>query len=118
MIVSQPQTTVVAPNGTAQISVVVESLSQEHYQWFKVGNPDAQVGDDSPTLTIPNATVEADEGHYYCTVTNDSGVPVDTDTVGLGIKREMVYLPLDEDYMDDSGEGNDAQAADGPCFHR
>ena len=112
VIVTQPQTTVVAPDGTAEISVVVESLSQEHYQWFKVGNPNTPVGDDSPTLTIPNATVEADEGHYYCTLTNDSGVPVDTDTVGLGIKREVVYLPLDGDYMDDSGEGNDAQAAD------
>ena len=112
VIVTQPQTTVVAPNGTAEFSVEVSSLSQEHYQWFKVGNPDAQIGDDTPTLTIPNATVEANEGHYYCTVTNDSGVPVDTDTVGLGIKREVVYLPLDGDYMDDSGEGNDAQAAD------
>ena len=112
VIVTQPQTTVVAPNGTAQISVVVESLSQEHYQWFKVGNPDTPVGGDSPDLIIENATVEADEGHYYCTLTNDSAVPVDTDTVGLGIKREVVYLPLDGDYMDDSGEGNDAQAAD------
>lgn len=112
VIVTQPQTTVVAPNGTAQFSVEVSSLSPEHYQWFKVGNPDTQVGDDSPTLTIPNVTVEANEGHYYCTVTNDSGVPVDTDTVGLGIKRQVVYLPLDGDYMDDSGEGNDAQPAD------
>ncbi|MCD6392780.1 MAG: immunoglobulin domain-containing protein [Planctomycetes bacterium] len=112
VIVTQPQTTVVAPNGTAQISVEVESLSQEHYQWFKVGNPDTPVGGDSPDLIIENATVETDEGHYYCTVTNDSGVPVDTDIVGLGIKRQVVYLPLDGDYIDDSGEGNDAQATD------
>ena len=112
VIVTQPQTTVVAPNGTAQFSVEVDSLSQEHYQWFKVGNPDTPVGGDSPDLIIENATVETHEGHYYCTVTNDSGVPVDTDTVGLGIKREVVYLPLDGDYMDDSGEGNDAQPTD------
>jgi len=112
VIVTQPQTTVVAPNETAQFSIAVESLSQEHYQWFKVGNPDIPVGGDSPALTIPDATVEADEGYYYCVVTNDSGVPVASDTVGLGIKRQVVYLPLDGDYLDDSGEDNHAQATD------
>jgi hypothetical protein len=109
----QPQTVAVVAGDSATISIEVSSLSTPHYQWMKVGEPDTAVGDDSASYEILGVTVEDHEGLYYCNITNASGAPpVVSDIVGIGVKREVVYLPLDEDYLDDSGEGNDALATD------
>ncbi|MBN2131489.1 MAG: immunoglobulin domain-containing protein, partial [Sedimentisphaerales bacterium] len=116
-ITTQPESTVVGDGDPAEFSLVAESESQLHYAWKRV-NPegeDPNVGDDSPTLTIAGATL-ADEGLYYCAVTNDSPTVVNSDQVGLAIRRRVAYWPLDGDYIDASGEGHDADPNGVPTF--
>jgi hypothetical protein len=100
----------VAENGTAEISVVVESASPPAYMWYRsadaaVGS-DSPVGSNSPTLTLHNVQL-ADEGYYYCVVTNSSGL-TDTSTLcNLRLNRLLSWYRF-ENNLDDSAGSNHA----------
>jgi hypothetical protein len=76
----------------------VEGLSFEGFTWYKDAAPLSDIGNISgsatDTLTISNAQV-ADEGRYYCEVSNDYGTDT-SDTAGLWTKRLVAHWTFDD----------------------
>ena len=78
-------------NGTesAELTTFVDGINKENfvYQW-KVKNkddlPDKVTGVNGAVLTIPNLN-KSDEGVYYCTVTNEWGRSVESNTITLTV---------------------------------
>ncbi len=95
-------------------TVLVESLTPAHFQWYhSVDNAsdttadDTPVGSDSSSLSV-SPTV-ANEGYYYCVVSNDSGSDVPSDPAWLVVKRLMLYWDMETTAITDmSNNGNDA----------
>ena len=127
VITEQPSDAFVEAGQTAALTVAVQSLSPAFYTWYKVvsgGTDTVMAGPtlDGNTLTVVHAQI-ADEGVYYCKITNSSGEQnaVVSDTAVLGIKRLMAHWTLDADtfvggqYLDETGnylaEPNDPAAA-------
>ena len=121
VIVGGPNNTFVDATGTAEITIDVQSISPAHYAWYKgeVGDVSTPVGADSSTLTIANVQ-PADEGIYWCRVTNDTG-SVDSDAAFLGIKGFLAHWTLDQSdyqggqYLDVEG-GHNATVSGTPSF--
>ena len=85
------------------------------YQWYKVGEPDVAVGDDSPTYTIVSASA-IDEGEYYCTVTIISeDLSGDSRAAVLLTKRRIAYYPFDGN-TDDLGGDADGTPVGSPTY--
>lgn len=80
------------------------------YQWRDPA--DAVIGSDSPMLTISSTTL-ADEGDYYCIVSNAQG-STSSDAASLTLKRLIGQWFVDGATTDSSGNGNDANAVNGP----
>ena len=76
VIVTQPSNTTVCEGDTAQLTVVASGDAPLSYQWFDIFFVQVP-GATSATLSIPNAS-QADEGLYFCRVTNPIGT-VDSD---------------------------------------
>lgn len=122
IITSQPANTLAAAGQTAEFTIAVSSISTPAYQWFKstdnaMNTPD----DDTPvgqaeTLSLPNVQV-ADEGYYYCKVTNSGGESSAqySNVAQLGVARLMAHWTLDAadfqggQYLDVSGSGHHAE---------
>ena len=105
IITTQPEGLYVYPNETAEFSVVVDSVSSVDYTWYKsldaeaTPSTDVQVGSGSSQLQLASVQI-ADEGYYYCEVTNGGGTAY-TDVVTLGVARKVAHWTLDEaDYSD------------------
>ena len=78
------------------------------YQWYRGVSGDTSspvAGADSAQLSIADVTI-ADEGLYYCMITNDAG-DVDTASALLSVKRLMGHWKLDGNAEDASGNGYD-----------
>ena len=107
---------------TANFAITAESLTTETYQWYHsidnvVDVPgDTAVGTNANSLSVGPATL-ADEGYYFCVVTNAGGV--DTSAMArLGIKRMMARYSMDEtggydgsNYLDTNTEDSVANDA-------
>ena len=74
---------------TVQLTVLADGVKKESfvYQW-RVKNkndlPDKVIGVNGTVLTIPNL-VKADEGEYYCTVTNEWGRSMESNAVRVTV---------------------------------
>ncbi len=80
-ISTQPLNDTVCHEATAQFFVGATGVGTLTYQWFKTGSPDIQLsntgnikGATSSTLFIDNANF-ADDGYYYCIITDANGHP-------------------------------------------
>ncbi|AQQ08742.1 Immunoglobulin I-set domain protein [Sedimentisphaera cyanobacteriorum] len=117
--VSQPEDEAVFAGEQAVFEYTFTSKSAANAAWYKQGEPDvemlesdpdvtislAQNGDEfTSTLYIDNVEV-ADQGYYYCIASNDAG-DTQSSSASLAVKRMVAYWPLDGDYQDYSGEGN------------
>ncbi|ARN56060.1 LamG-like jellyroll fold domain-containing protein [Sedimentisphaera salicampi] len=117
--VSQPVDEAVFAGEQAVFEYTFTSKSAASSAWYKEGDPDtellesdpditidlAQNGDEfTSTLYINNAEV-ADQGYYYCIAANTAG-DTQSDSASLAVKRMVGYWPLDGDYQDYSGEEN------------
>jgi len=94
----------------AMLSLAVESVSTAHFAWYYssddvIGN-DTSVGTDSAQLTLTNVDL-ADEGFYYCVVSNNSGVDVMSVMTRLVVNRMLAWYQF-ENNLDDSAGTNDA----------
>jgi hypothetical protein len=117
IILQQPADQRVFAGATASFVLDVTSESPAFYQWFKANAPLSDGGNISgaqtATLTITNAQL-ADEGTYYCEVTNSAGTIV-SKTVVLKINRLVGYWNLDRSadpntvWQDLSGSANNLQ---------
>ena len=110
IIISQPDHQLVDPSGTALFEVTISSPSTPTYQWYEVDEgalSDGTLasgtiisGSETASLTVSNVQL-AEEGKYYCIVNNDSGVPAQSDTVMLGVKRRLAHWSFDTDMQSD-----------------
>lgn len=115
----QPEDQRIFAGQQAVFSVEVSTESPENYQWYRSDVPLSDGGNVSgaqtPTLLVADAQL-ADEGEYYCEVTNSAGAVVSRRVV-LKINRMVGYWNLDQPagtdpnaaWMDLSGNGNDLQ---------
>ncbi|HKK68851.1 MAG TPA: immunoglobulin domain-containing protein [Bacteroidales bacterium] len=68
-IVSSPSGKILCTGGAAVFVIEATGAEPLTYEWFLNG---ISIGNDNDTLSIPNAS-EANEGTYYCIVTNGEG---------------------------------------------
>lgn len=124
VIAAQPVHTAVFPDQEAVFTVLATSISDLHYVWYKsidnannTPNDDTVVGADLTTYTI-NPVAVADEGYYYCKVTNDTGEEGAqySSPVYLTVKRQVLYWDFENDFLDRSGEGNHGVVGSDPNF--
>ncbi len=114
-ITDHPEDVVVDLGVTVNFAVSATSLSAESYQWYRTSvdvvdiDNDDKVGTDSSSLSITPAAA-ADEGYYYCVVTNDGGTDT-SDTAKLGVRHMMAMYSMDQtggydgsNYLDTSTE--------------
>ncbi|WP_161491737.1 LamG-like jellyroll fold domain-containing protein [Sedimentisphaera salicampi] len=106
LVKTQPQDVVAEENETVQFIVEASSATAANYEWKKsadaeIDSGDTVVGTNSNTLTVTaNA---ANEGWYYCVVSNSSS---ETDTsipAGLWLKQEVANWKFNNDLTDSSG---------------
>ncbi|ARN57642.1 LamG-like jellyroll fold domain-containing protein [Sedimentisphaera salicampi] len=118
--VSQPEDQAVFAGEQAVFEFTFTSKTAASASWYKEGDPDTELLDSDPdvtiqlaqngdeytsTLSIDNAEI-ADQGYYYCLASNAEG-DTQSSSAAFGIKRMVGYWPLDGDYQDYSGEGHD-----------
>lgn len=115
VIISHPQNQQAVIGDTAELAVEVFSISPEVYSWYKsvdnVNNTiddDTLIGTNSNTLTLANVSL-ADEGYYYCVVSNVSETPVSSNTAFFEIRRLTAWYAFENDLLDSAGD-NDGSA--------
>ena len=120
-ITADPGYQVVAAGSTARFSVAVTSVSPPTYQWYRFddGVGDAALSDggdisgaQSAAIAIANAEL-ADEGSYYCVVSNSSESPVASARALLGIQRKIAYWPFEADNYQSAVAGSPASVVQG-----
>lgn len=79
-ITQQPENLIKCLDDAGSISLVATGAETLHYQWYQNSIP---VGLDSPTLEFL-ALAEADEGEYYCTISNGEG-NIDSDNCTISV---------------------------------
>lgn len=99
---SSPAYNVVDAGSNLVVSVV--GAAADTYQWYKIGNPDVALtngadyaGVNTDKLTIYDVQV-ADEGYYYCVVTNtlpSTASNRDTGPARVMTKRLMNHYPME-----------------------
>lgn len=130
VINASPANSAVFPAGEAEFVCEFTSKSSPMVQWFRTDDPNNPIDDADPditittiasgpdnhttTLTIANAEL-ADEDEYYCEVENIIDKTV-SDAATLLIKRQVLYWAFEQDFTDQSGEGNDPVADPDPCI--
>jgi hypothetical protein len=118
VITTDPES-VTAPAGSA-VSLTVEAINAQVHQWYKVASldpneiPTAVTGGTDPTLTLDPLEL-ADEGFYYCHITN--AVPSEATSAPARVltERMMAWYKLDGNAEDSSATGEyDGVVASGP----
>ncbi len=108
-----------AVSTTVQFQVAVESASTPHYAWFysadTVLGGDSAVGTDSAVLTLNNVQL-ANQGYYFCVVSNSSGLTATSTMAQLVINRLLAHYPF-ENSLDDVVGANDAAPAGSPMAY-
>ena len=101
-IIDNPVNELADPDATFWVS----ALMAQSYQWYKVGDPDIALSDDgtysganTATLTVTSATF-AEEGRYYCVVSNSAPSEKISGSAQLWTKRLMGHWKFDGDLSD------------------
>ena len=85
------------------------AVNADNYQWFKInaGGADTEVpGATSGTLVFESVAL-ADEGFYYCSVTNETAVSVTSEVGRILTRRKMAHWTFDGDLDDEVDSAND-----------
>lgn len=117
-ITAQPEDAFVVEGADVQFTVAADDPlgGTLAYQWYKVGEPDVELSDGADyagtaTDTLTVYSVEsADEGSYYCKLTNATGSKV-SDAAELVMGKLIGHWPFDGDLKDVAG-GNDGSTGD------
>ena len=104
-ITQQPANVIAEAGQTAEFTIAVESIKPASYQWYKSADRANDTFDDDvlvsgatlATLTL-SAVSAADEGYYYCKVSNPSLAY--SDAASLGVKREVAHWTLGQSDFD------------------
>jgi len=115
VITEHPVLAFAAEGTTAQFEVGVVSVSTPEFTWYKSDDAandtpadDVQVATGSEVLTLSNVQL-ADEGFYYCVVSNRSGTGVASNVAALLLKRILAWYQFENDGVDSAGV-NEASA--------
>ena len=116
IIVGQPQDVTLAAG--EEVEFTVEALNPNTYQWYKTDTPDGLGavidGATSETLTIESVSI-ADEGYYYCVVSNLAPSSAETRRAKLITERMIAHYTFDGDASDATGTF-DGTAANDPNY--
>ena len=107
LIEDQPERVVTVTAGeSAQLSI--KAVNADSYTWYKVSDSGADIiaGADTDTLTIDNVGLDQ-EGYYFCSVTNETEVVVDSDLGRILTRRKMAHWKFDGDLGDEVDSVND-----------
>ena len=112
-VTEQPVSTKVAAGETAVFEMGFDSISDATVTWYKNSEPLSNGGDiaidtdpNSSILSIANVDA-SDEGQYYAIVSNLSGNDSDpTDTVYLGLKKQLAWYQFEQNADDSVGTNN------------
>ncbi|MBE0534849.1 MAG: hypothetical protein IH624_04205 [Phycisphaerae bacterium] len=112
-ITSQPVSQVGKMGDMRSFSIVVDSITDVEYAWYKVGD-DVTVLGTTDTLDV---VISEPDAAYYCVATNGAG-SVPSNTARLILERLIAWYPLEEIEGDDviadmSGEGHDGTVING-----
>ena len=94
--ITSPRNPVVSEGGTVTLTAAASGITDKKqliYLWEKNGKsklPDKISGYRSTMITIPNI-MEADEGQYSCTVTNEWGNNAKSEYVTLTVQGNKTY---------------------------
>ncbi len=113
VISSQPTDELANAGDSVSLSFAYTSASTASFQWYRSTDySNATPEDDvkvSTNETLDFAAVAvADQGYYYCAVSNEGGT-TDTNAVRLGVRQELACWTLDEgrfingQYADETG---------------
>jgi hypothetical protein len=109
-ILEEPAGVLADAGGTAVFEVEALSVSPAVYAWYKSTDKsnstpadDTPVGISSPMLTISNVSV-ADEGFYYCVVSNDSPQTAVSQPAYLEVKRLMAWYAFENNLEDSAND--------------
>jgi hypothetical protein len=101
-IITEPVGDVADPDA----SFTVVAAAAESYQWYKVGTPDIQLSDagqysgtQTATLTLTTPAI-ADEGQYYCVVSNSVPSQATSASAQLWTARLIGHWKLDGNMLD------------------
>ncbi|XP_065918194.1 contactin-3-like isoform X2 [Dysidea avara] len=88
-----PTNPVIGERGTAQFTATASGVNMRNfmYQWRKRGSsslPNKVSGVNGTVLTIPNLVV-SDEGVYYCTVTDEWGRSMESNSITLTVSAGL-----------------------------
>ena len=89
--ITSPHNPMTSEGGNIKLIAAASGITDKKplmYLWKKNGKnklPDKALGHKSTLLTIPNL-IEADEGQYYCTVTNEWGNSVRSGYITLTVQ--------------------------------
>lgn len=96
---TEPENITVAPGASAEFAVEAASITLPiSYKWYKAGD-DVTILSTTDTLIIEDVQVD-DEGYYYCVITNDTLVPVESVHARLMTERLVGWWKLDGDAVD------------------
>ena len=86
---------VIGEGGTAQLTVTASGINSRNftYKWEKKRGQfsDRVGGINTTTLTIHNV-LDSDEGHYYCTATNEWGNSLKTGDITLTVEGNYMHV--------------------------
>ncbi|OXU15553.1 LamG-like jellyroll fold domain-containing protein [Sedimentisphaera salicampi] len=101
VIDSQPADVLKDAGEDAELSVEVSSVSPEQYLWYKSDDnsnetpeDDVEAGSTSNILSLADMAA-ADEGFYYCVITNDGGTTTSS-VAKAAVKRQMAHWTFDQ----------------------
>ena len=114
VVTESPEDTLGYVGETVVLDCVINSKSEASISWYKQGSETA-LSDADPDISIETSAVDglytsilsianfeaADQGEYYCSVTNASGDDI-SDNAQLGLKRLLAHWPLDSLTIDAS----------------
>ncbi|OXU16152.1 LamG-like jellyroll fold domain-containing protein [Sedimentisphaera salicampi] len=122
VIDENPEYQVVADGEDASFTVEVTSVTAPSFQWYKSEDQASDTPEDDTALNEPEVTLDisqhgttydctmflpaaalADEGYYYCEVTNESSVSAFSDAAQLEIERLLHWYEFENNIMDSQG---------------
>jgi hypothetical protein len=105
VITADPES-VTAPAGT-EVSLTVEAINAEVYQWYKADTAEpSDLGTEVPGATSDTLTIDpltlADEGYYYCYITNSVPSDAASGRARVLTERIMAWYKFENNANDSS----------------
>jgi hypothetical protein len=109
VITLDPVSQLVDPGQTVDFTIAAASVSSITYKWYKSADnandtidDDTLVGGNSATLTLTNVQV-ANEGFYYCVVSNPDSATDTSNPASLEIKQLKAWYAFENAITDSAG---------------